>query len=281
VTRGHDVLIHAHLSTEKTLPTAIAIAVLQQVDASVAGTQTLVLVPTRELAALVHAAVIGIGKHMGVQCRACVDGAPLRNSLLALRGDPHVVVATPRAADDMVGNRHACPIRTSTLRLFCLYEADALLGHTRIAHTHNVMRLVPRDCQALVVAAAIPPDVLAVALKLKNEPVRVRVERGSRTFEGISEFYTMVPTEEDKVDKLCELYEAARDKQLLVFCNSRREADTLTETLQERGLLGDDVLVGVYAPCHHLTANVSSGHESVPCWSSPYAGYARPDKSWP
>jgi len=80
----------------------------------------------------------------------------------------------------------------------------------------------------------MPTDVLEVTKRFMREPIRILVKKEELTLEGIKQFYVMVDKEEWKLDTLCDLYETLAITQAVIFCNTRRKVDWLTERMHER-----------------------------------------------
>ena len=80
----------------------------------------------------------------------------------------------------------------------------------------------------------MPADVLEVTKKFMRDPIRILVKRDELTLEGIKQFYIAVEKEEWKLDTLCDLYETVTITQAVIFCNSRRKVDWLTEKMHQR-----------------------------------------------
>lgn len=80
----------------------------------------------------------------------------------------------------------------------------------------------------------MPNDVLEVTKKFMRDPVRILVKRDELTLEGIKQFYIAVEKEEWKLDTLCDLYETVTITQAVIFCNTRRKVDWLTEKMHSR-----------------------------------------------
>jgi len=80
----------------------------------------------------------------------------------------------------------------------------------------------------------MPADVLEVTKKFMRDPVRILVKRDELTLEGIKQFYIAVEKEEWKLDTLCDLYETVTITQAVIFCNTRRKVDWLTEKMHAR-----------------------------------------------
>ena len=97
-----------------------------------------------------------------------------------------------------------------------------------------MFQLLPQDTQVVLLSATMPNDVLEVTKKFMRDPVRILVKRDELTLEGIKQFYIAVEKEEWKLDTLCDLYETVTITQAVIFCNTRRKVDWLTEKMHSR-----------------------------------------------
>ena len=85
----------------------------------------------------------------------------------------------------------------------------------------------------MLISATLPHDVLDVSHKFMTDPVRILVKRDELTLKGIKQFYVNVEKEEWKFDTLCDLYDTLTITQAVIFCNTRRKVDWLTEKMVE------------------------------------------------
>jgi len=200
-------------------------------DMSIKGTQALILAPTRELAQQIQKVVIALGDYMNIECHACVGGTNVREDMAKLQEGVQVVVGTPGRVFDMI-NRRA--LRTDNIKIFCLDEADEMLSRGFKDQIYEVFQLLPQDTQVVLLSATMPADVLEVTKKFMRDPVRILVKRDELTLEGIKQFYIAVEKEEWKLDTLCDLYETVTITQAVIFCNTRRKVDWLTEKMHSR-----------------------------------------------
>jgi len=229
VIRGHDCIAQAQSGTGKTA--TFSIAILQKIDVAINAVQALILAPTRELAQQIQKVVIALGDFMNVECHACIGGTNVREDMKRLESGVHVVVGTPGRVYDMI-NRRA--FRTDKVRMFILDEADEMLSRGFKEQIYDVFQLLPPSTQVVLLSATMPQDVLEVTTKFMREPIRILVKRDELTLEGIKQFYIAVEKEEWKLDTLCDLYETVTITQAVIFCNTRRKVDWLTEKLHER-----------------------------------------------
>ena len=229
VVKGHDVIAQAQSGTGKTA--TFSVSILQKLDPNIKGTQALILAPTRELAQQIQKVVVALGDYMNVECHACVGGTNVREDMAKLQEGVQVVVGMPGRVFDMI-NRRA--LRTDTIKIFCLDEADEMLSRGFKDQIYEVFQLLPQDTQVVLLSATMPADVLEVTKKFMRDPIRILVKRDELTLEGIKQFYIAVEKEEWKLDTLCDLYETVTITQAVIFCNTRRKVDWLTEKMHSR-----------------------------------------------
>ncbi|KAG6866239.1 hypothetical protein C0991_006826 [Blastosporella zonata] len=239
VAQGLDVIAQAQSGTGKTA--TFTIAILQRLDPNVKAVQALILAHTRELAIQIHKVVVALGDYMNIQSLVCVGGGNVKNDIEALRLGVQVVVATPGRALDLM-QRKASPnsqgpvLNTEQLQIICLDEADEMLSTGFVEQIHNIFQnFIPPKTQVALFSATMPSDVLALTTSImKPSVVRILVKRDELTLEGIKQFYIAVEKEEWKLDTLCDLYETITITQAVIFCNTRRKVDMLTEQMTNR-----------------------------------------------
>ncbi|KAI9595384.1 P-loop containing nucleoside triphosphate hydrolase protein [Syncephalis fuscata] len=228
--KGHDVIAQAQSGTGKTA--TFSISILQKIDPAVKQPQALVLAPTRELALQINKVVTALGDFMDIKAHACIGGTNIREDMETLsKGGIQIVVGTPGRVFDMI-NRKA--IATDAMKMFVLDEADEMLSRGFKDQIYEVFQLLPPSTQVVLLSATMPTDVLEVTTKFMRDPIRILVKRDELTLEGIKQFYVSVEREEWKLDTLCDLYETVTITQAVIFCNTRRKVDFLTEELRKR-----------------------------------------------
>ncbi|RUS80949.1 hypothetical protein EGW08_011300 [Elysia chlorotica] len=226
---GRDVIAQAQSGTGKTA--TFSIAILEKLDLNNSNTQALVLAPTRELAQQIQKVVLALGDYLGANCHACIGGTLVREDMRKLESGAHVVVGTPGRVYDMI-NRRA--LNTKDIKMFVLDEADEMLSRGFKEQIYDVFRYMPTEIQVILLSATMPTDVLEVTHRFMRDPVRILVKKEELTLEGIRQFYVQVEKEEWKLDTLCDLYETLTITQAVIFCNTRRKVDWLTEKMSTR-----------------------------------------------
>jgi translation initiation factor 4A len=101
-----------------------------------------------------------------------------------------------------------------------------------VAQIYDIFQLLPQKLQVGVFSATMPPEALEITRKFMNKPVKILVKRDELTLEGIKQFYVNVDREEWKLDTLCDLYETLAITQSVIFINTRRKVDWLTDKMR-------------------------------------------------
>mmetsp|Transcript_18139 Transcript_18139/g.25094 ORF Transcript_18139/g.25094 Transcript_18139/m.25094 type:complete len:412 (-) Transcript_18139:315-1550(-) len=227
--KGLDVIQQAQSGTGKTA--TFCAGILHQLDYTVSECQALVLAPTRELAQQIEKVMRALGDYLMVKCHACVGGTSVREDQRTLQTGVHVVVGTPGRVYDMLRRR---ALRPDYIKCFVLDEADEMLSRGFKDQIYDIFQLLPSKLQVGVFSATMPPEALEITRKFMNKPVRILVKRDELTLEGIKQFHVNVEKEEWKLDTLCDLYETLAITQSVIFANTRRKVDWLTDKMRAR-----------------------------------------------
>lgn len=228
-TTGRDVIAQAQSGTGKTA--TFSISILQRIDETQAHLQALVMAPTRELAQQIQKVMVSLGDYMNVKVHACIGGTSIRDDLRKLDEGVHVIVGTPGRVNDMI-NRGV--LRTSDIKMFVLDEADEMLSRGFKDQIYEAFKTMPQEVQVVLLSATMPSDVLEVTQRFMRDPIRILVKKEELTLEGIRQFYINVDKDDWKFGTLCDLYDAVNVTQAVIFCNTRRRVEQLTDQMTKK-----------------------------------------------
>ncbi|KAE8698486.1 DEAD-box ATP-dependent RNA helicase 2 [Hibiscus syriacus] len=227
IINGRDVIAQAQSGTGKT--SMIALTVCQVVDTASREVQALILSPTRELASQTEKVIRTIGDFMNIQAHACIGGKSVGEDIRKLEHGVHVVSGTPGRVCDMIKRR---TLRTRAIKLLILDESDEMLSRGFKDQIYDVYRHLPPEIQVCLISATLPHEILEMTSKFMTDPIRILVKRDELTLEGIKQFFVAVEREEWKFDTLCDLYDTLTITQAVIFCNTKRKVDWLTEKMR-------------------------------------------------
>ncbi|XP_028409723.1 eukaryotic initiation factor 4A-III [Dendronephthya gigantea] len=228
ILKGRDVIAQSQSGTGKTA--TFSISALQCLDTQSREPQVLVLSPTRELATQIQKVCLALGDYMNVQCHACIGGTNIGEDIRKLDYGQHIVSGTPGRVFDMIGRRN---LRTRNIKMFILDEADEMLNKGFKEQIYDVYRYLPPATQVILISATLPHEILEMTSRFMTDPIRILVKRDELTLEGIKQFFVAVEREEWKFDTLCDLYDTLTITQAVIFCNTKRKVDWLTEKMRE------------------------------------------------
>jgi len=231
---GRDLVGQAATGTGKTA--AFALPVLQRISgrSGQAGVLALILVPTRELAIQVSAAMHSYGRDMSVRVLPVYGGQPIGRQLRALDRGVDVVVATPGRALDHITRG---TLDLSGLEIVVLDEADEMFDMGFAEDIELILGETPQNRQAALFSATMPPRIDVMVRRYLSDPVRVELGRkASASPEGllVRQIVYMTPRGY-KPAALARVLDLEMPPAAVVFCRTRDEVDQVTETLNGRG----------------------------------------------
>jgi len=174
---------------------------------------------------------LALGDYMRIKCHACIGGTSVREDIDKLREGQHLVVGTPGRVGDMINKGH---LRMDDLITFVLDEADEMLSRGFKDQIYDIFKSLPPNIQVCLFSATMAPEILDLTSKFMRDAVRILVKKDELTLEGIRQFYVAIEKEEWKLDTLCDLYETLTITQAIIYCNTRRKVDFLTDQLHKR-----------------------------------------------
>jgi len=227
---GRDILARAKNGTGKTA--AFLIPTLERVDTSKRVIQTLILVPTRELA-LQHAQVCKtLGKRIdGLEVMTSTGGTSLKDDIMRLYQPVHVLVATPGRVLDLA-DKGVCKLRQT--KFMVMDEADKLLSAEFTPVIEQIIqRHLPNDRQICLFSATFPMAVKGFRDKFQRKAYEINL-MDELTLKGITQFYAFVE-ESKKVHALNTLFSRLQINQSIIFCNSVNRVELLAKKITELG----------------------------------------------
>ncbi|HWH31007.1 MAG TPA: DEAD/DEAH box helicase [Mycobacteriales bacterium] len=228
---GRDLLGQAATGTGKTA--AFALPLLHRLQPGT-GPQALVLAPTRELAVQVSEAVHKYGRRLGARVVPVYGGQPIGRQLRALEQGVDVVVATPGRAVDHLDRG---TLRLDDVRTVVLDEADEMLDMGFADDLDRILSALPEQRQTVLFSATLPKRIDGLARKHLRDPVRISIARETAAAgepPKVRQTAYVVPRAA-KPAALGRVLDLESPTSAIVFCRTREEVDTLTETLNGRG----------------------------------------------
>jgi superfamily II DNA/RNA helicase len=229
---GKDVLGIAQTGTGKTASFVLPmLARLERGRARARMPRTLILEPTRELAAQVEENFIKYGKNHRLNIALLIGGVSFDDQLRKLERGADVLIATPgRLLDHFERGK----LLLTGVEILVIDEADRMLDMGFIPDIERICKLIPFTRQTLFFSATMPPEITKLTEQFLQAPVRVEVSRAATTGENIEQRLVKSGTKGfDKRDTLRKLIRAEEDtlKNAIIFCNRKVDVAELFRSL--------------------------------------------------
>ena len=231
---GRDVIGQSQTGTGKTA--AFGIPLLERIDPDNKKVQALILCPTRELAIQISAEFNKLLRYRhGIRVLPIYGGQPIERQIVALKKGVQVVVGTPGRVMDHMERR---TLRLGDVSIAVLDEADEMLDMGFRDDIEFILEKIPENRQTLLFSATMPKPILELTHRYQQEPEHITVIRNTLTVPNIEQAYYEI-REPLKLEALCRLIDAESPTLSLVFCNTKKRVDDLTEQLQGRGYFAE------------------------------------------
>ena len=232
VLQGRDVLGCAQTGTGKTAGfTLPMIDILASGRARARMPRTLILEPTRELAAQVSNAFETYGKHHKLTMALLIGGESFSDQERKLDRGVDVLIATPGRLMDLFDRGK---ILLSDVRILVIDEADRMLDMGFIPDIERIVSLLPKIRQTLFFSATMPPEIRRLADAFLTNPKEITVARPATTAITVTQSVSVVFAEE-KRRLLRKFIETEDVKNAIIFCNRKKDVDILHKSLARHG----------------------------------------------
>ncbi|HYJ52880.1 MAG TPA: DEAD/DEAH box helicase [Allosphingosinicella sp.] len=233
VLMGRDIIGIAQTGTGKTAGFVLPmIDILAQGRARARMPRSLILEPTRELAAQVAENFEKYGKHHKLSMALLIGGVQMGDQVKALEKGVDVLIATPGRLMDLFGRGK---IMLNGCSLLVIDEADRMLDMGFIPDIEEICTKLPKTRQTLLFSATMPPPIKKLADRFLTDPKSIEVARPAQTNLLIDQRILRVESRRKK-EALTELLHSGQVRSALVFCNRKTTVRELAQSLKRSGL---------------------------------------------
>ena len=234
VLKGKDLIGIAQTGTGKTASfTLPMIEILARGRAKARMPRTLILEPTRELAAQVAESFERYGKYHKLSMALLIGGVSYDDQDKKLDRGVDVLIATPgRLLDHFERGK----LMLTGVQILVIDEADRMLDMGFIPDVERIAKLTPFTRQTLFYSATMPPEIQRLTDQFLQAPVRVEVSRPATAATTIVQMAITVPGGDwSKRESLRRLINENEVKNAIVFCNRKRDVDVVAKSLIKHG----------------------------------------------
>ena len=243
IINGRDVLGCAQTGTGKTASfTLPMIDILSKGRARARMPRSLVLIPTRELAMQVQKNFETYSQKTTLKQALLIGGSGFSEQEKLLDKGVDVLIATPGRLLDLYDRGK---ILLHDIKVLVADEADRMLDMGFMPDIERLMLVLPKNRQTLMFSATMPTEIRKLAQALLKDPAEITVSLTNNTAETIIQYVYPVATHNDKKNALRDILDEPTTQQVIVFCNTKKEATSLGTALKRNkhtvGILHGDL----------------------------------------
>jgi ATP-dependent RNA helicase RhlE len=233
---GRDVQACAQTGSGKTAAFLIPI-ISRLLDRPRRTTKSLILAPTRELAAQILDDLDALAVHTPVSGAAVFGGVGMGPQEHAFRSGVDIIVATPGRLMDHMRHGYAS---LKQIEILVLDEADRMLDMGFLPEIRRILGQLPAKRQTLFFCATMPPPIAALARDMLRNPATIQIQRQSAPAAGITQALYPVP-QELKSALIVHLLRKKTMTQALIFTRTKHRANRLADHLVQAGIRAERI----------------------------------------
>ncbi|MBK7949371.1 MAG: DEAD/DEAH box helicase [Deltaproteobacteria bacterium] len=232
---GGDLIVRAQTGSGKT--GAFGIPLVEAIDTTLAKTQAIVLLPTRELANQVAKDLDALGQYRGVRTLPIYGGVAYGPQLEGLDKGAHIVVGTPgRILDHLKSGR----MDLGSTKVLVLDEADEMLGLGFWPDMKEIASYLPKKRQSHLFSATMPERVRSLSRFFLTNAEDVTIDTDGANPQKIEHFY-YVCTASEKESVLARILAYEEPDSAIIFCNTKADVRFITAYLAKRDFNVDQI----------------------------------------
>jgi ATP-dependent RNA helicase DbpA len=232
ILNGKDVVVQAKTGSGKTA--AFGIGILSRLDMKATHVQAMVLCPTRELADQVTKEIRKLARMTpNIRVLTLCGGIPFNAQVTSLKQCVHIVVGTPGRIEEHLQKR---TLKLNQLDMLVLDEADRMLDMGFQDSLDAITAQIQKNRQTLLFSATYPDKIHLITKRVMTDPIKVETDT-THDEASIQQHFYQVKDDDQRMTALRLLLLQKRPESTLVFCNTKRETDSVAELLQADGFI--------------------------------------------
>lgn len=223
---GSDAYLSSETGSGKTL--AYLLPVLSQIEPDERSLQTMVIVPTHELAIQVCDVARDLTRSAGqsIRIQALIGGVSLKRQIENLKKKPHLIVGTLGRIAELIQARKLKP---HTVKHLVIDEADRVLFGDSLETIQRIIKSTPRERQLIFVSATQAPESSREAEALS--PDLIKIQANANTVNPAIEHFFIECENRDKPDIVRKLIHALNPERVIVFLHRNEDAEIVAAKL--------------------------------------------------
>jgi ATP-dependent RNA helicase DeaD len=233
---GGDLIGKSQTGTGKTV--AFAIPAIEKLDHSIKKVQVLVLCPTRELAVQVSDEFKKVLRYQkGTKVLPIFGGASIDGQIRELKSGVQIVVGTPGRVMDHMRRK---TLKLDAISMIVLDEADEMLNMGFREDIELILDQIDHEIQTVLFSATMPKAIMRIAEAYQKNPQFVEISPKNMVAPGIEQKYFNI-SDHHKFEALTRLLDVYKPTRSLIFCNTKKYVDEITDDLKKLGYSVDKI----------------------------------------
>ncbi len=195
--------------------------------------RSLILSPTRELAAQISENFVKYGKYNSLTQALIVGGTSMDEQIRNLDRGVDVLIATPGRLLDLFDRGK---ILLADIKILVIDEADRMLDMGFIPDLERIVSILPPIRQTLFFSATMPPEIKKLADKFLSNPKTITVAPPSSTSANVEQFVVKLHHYREKQSAFYSIFKQEDVKNAFVFCNRKRDIDDVCKFMKSKGI---------------------------------------------
>jgi len=188
----------------------------------------LILAPTRELVIQIHHKIEDYGENFSHTSVALYGGIKLGSQVSAIRAGANIAVGTTARVLDHLKNGS---LNLSELKMIVLDEADKMLEMGFVDEIREIMAQTPKQRHSVMFSATFAKPIMSLAKSFLNNPITIEIDKENLSTKQVKQMVNYV-NEEEKMPLICKIISENKWEQVLVFTNTKLQADKIVENLK-------------------------------------------------
>lgn len=230
ILKGKSAIGQAHTGTGKTH--SFLLPIVQRIDEGKQEVQAVITSPTRELAQQIFDALSQLIEETEIQAKLLIGGTDKQRTIDKLKTQPQIVVGTPGRISDLVKEG---ALLVHTAPILVVDEADLAFDMGFIEDIDGFASHMPENLEMFVFSATIPVKLQPFLKKYMESPIHIHMNDKRPVAEGID--FVLVPVRsKSRNRRLLEVIEGINPFLAVIFCNTRKTAESVAGFLTEQGI---------------------------------------------
>ncbi|MFP3919048.1 DEAD/DEAH box helicase [Lysinibacillus telephonicus] len=230
ILRGKSAIGQAHTGTGKTH--SFLLPIVQRINEEKQEVQAVITSPTRELAQQIFDALSQLIEETNIQAKLLIGGTDKQRTIDKLKTQPQIVVGTPGRIRDLVAEG---ALLVHTAPILVVDEADLAFDMGFIEDIDGFASHMPENLEMFVFSATIPVKLQPFLKKYMESPIHIHMNDKKPVAENID--FVLVPVRsKSRNRRLLDVIEAINPYLAVIFCNTRKTAESVAGFLAEQGI---------------------------------------------